>query len=52
MKEFYSEIKYYMRISMLANVAKQELNTIVMKSSESVNEYYHKLFKLWQQANT
>ena len=37
---------------MLASVAKQKLNTIVIKSSESVNEYYHRLFKLWQQAST
>ena len=37
---------------MLVNVAKQELNIIVMRSSESVNEYYHRLFKQWQQAST
>ena len=48
MKKFYSEIKHYMRISMLASVAKRELNTIVIKSFELVNEYYYKLFKLWQ----
>ena len=37
---------------MLASVAKQKLNTIVMKPTESVNKYYHRLFKLWQQAST
>ena len=41
-----------MGIPMLASVAKQKLNTIVMKSTESVNEYYHRLFKLWQQTST
>ena len=51
MEEFYSKIEHYMEISMLANIAKQELNTIVIKSSVSVNECYHKLFKLWQQTN-
>ena len=52
MEEFYSEIEHYMEILMLASVAKQKLNTIVIKSSESMNEYYHKFFKLWQQIST
>ena len=52
MEEFYSEIEHYMGILMLASEVKQELNTIVMKPTESVNEYYHRLFKLWQQAST
>ena len=37
---------------MLAAKAKCELNTIVMRSDKSVNEYYHWLFKLWKNANT
>ena len=52
MQKFYSKIKHYMRIPMLASVAKQELNTVVIKFSESVNEYYHRLYKLWQQTST
>ena len=52
MEEFYSKIKHYMRIPMLASVAKRKLNTIVRKLTESVDEYYHRLFKLWQQAST
>ena len=41
-----------MGIPMLASKAKQELNTIVMQPAETVNKYYHQIFKLWQQANT
>ena len=52
MEEFYNEIEHYMSILMLATTAKRELNIIVMKPGESVNEYYHQLFKLWQQART
>ena len=37
---------------MLAAKTKCKLNTIVMKSNESVNEYYYWLFKLWKDANT
>ena len=37
---------------MLASVTKRELNTIVIKSTESVNKYYYRLCKLWQQAST
>ena len=52
MKDFYSKIEHYMGISMLASIAKTELNTIVMKLSKLVNKYYHQLYKLWQQAGT
>ena len=52
MEEFFSEIEHYMGIPMLAATAKRELNTVVMRSNEAVNEYYHGLFKLWQQAST
>ena len=31
---------------------KRELNTVVMRTNKTVNEYYHRLFKLWQQAGT
>ena len=50
MKDFYSEIEHYMGIFMLASIAKRELNTIVMKPNKLVNKYYHRLYKLWQQA--
>ena len=40
-----------MGIPMLASKAKQELNIIVMQPAETVNKYYHQIFKLWQQAN-
>ena len=32
--------------------AKKELLTIKMNKTESVSEYYHRLFKLWQRAGT
>ena len=51
MDKFYSKIEHYMEISILASKAKRELNTIVMQSIKMVNEYYHWIFKLWQQAN-
>ena len=51
MDKFYSKIEHYMGIPMLANKAKQELNTIIMQPAETVNEYYHQIFKLWQQTN-
>ena len=41
MDEFYNEIEHYIGISMLASKAKQELNTIIMQSAETVNKYYH-----------
>ena len=41
-----------MEIPMLAVKAKRRLNTIVMRSDESMNKYYHQLFKLWEDANT
>ena len=52
LNEFFKEVEHYMKISMLAAKTKNELNTIVMHSNESVNEYYHQLFKLWKDANT
>ena len=41
MDEFNNKIKHYMEIPMLANKAKQELNTLVMQPAEIVNNYYH-----------
>ena len=52
MDKFYNKIEHYMGIPMLASKAKRELNTITMQPTETVNEYYHRIFKLWQQAST
>lgn len=52
MEKFYNKIEYYMSISIFAATTKQELNTMLIKPSKSVNEYYYWLFKLWQQAKT
>ena len=52
MNEFYNEIEHYMGIPMLASKTKQELNTIILQSTETVNKYYYQIFKLWQQVNT
>ena len=41
MDKFYNKIEHYMRTSMLVSKAKQELNTIVMQPTETVNKYYH-----------
>lgn len=52
MTEFFDEIEHYINILLLAAAAKQNLNTITMRSIETVNKYYHKLFKLWKHTNT
>lgn len=44
--EFFDKIEHYMGISMFATAAKQNFNTITMKSTKTINEYYHRLFKL------
>ena len=41
-----------MEICLLAAKTKHKLNTIVMHSNKSMNEYYHWLFKLWENADT
>lgn len=46
------EIQQYMGIQMLAAVAKKERNVIVMRSNETVNAYYHRIFSLWEDAET
>ena len=37
---------------MLVEKAEDELHVITMKSSELVDDYYQRIFKLWQQAKT
>lgn len=41
-----------MGIHFLAATAKKELNSIAMKHTESVNEFYHRIFELWEHAET
>ena len=48
----FDEIEHYMGIHLQSRDAKKELITITMKSGESVSEYYHRIFKLWQKAKT
>ena len=41
-----------MGIHLQSRDAKKELLTVIMKGGESVSEYYHWIFKLWQKAKT
>ena len=49
---FFKEIENYMGIHHQKKDAKKELLTFKMNKTESVSEYYHRLFKLWQRAET
>lgn len=46
MKELSHKIEYYMGIHMLAATAKKDVNIVVIKSGEPVNEYYYRIFNL------
>ena len=48
----FEEIEHYMGIHLQSRDAKKELLTVTMKGGESVSEYYHRIFKLWQKAKT
>ena len=48
----FEEIEHYMGIHLQSRDAKKELIAITMKGGESVSEYYHRIFKLWQKAKT
>ena len=52
MEGFYQQIKHCMGIHMLTERAKNELHTVTMKSNKTVDEYYQRIFKLWEQAKT
>ena len=52
LNKFFEEVEHYIEIFMLAIKAKHKLNTIVMQFNKSMNEYYCRLFKLWEDANT
>ena len=53
MKDFYKQIEYSMGIHMLVKKAEDELHVVTMKSTgETVDDYYQRIFKLWDQART
>ena len=52
LKAFFKEIRSYLGIAYLVKNAKKELREISMDKNETVTEYYHRLFKLWQRAKT
>ena len=53
MEDFYKQIKHFMKIHMLVKKAEDKLCVVTMKSTgEIVNNYYQRIFKLWQQAGT
>ena len=45
-------VELCMRIYMLSEQAKEELHTVTIKSNETVDKYYQRVFKLWKQAKT
>ena len=49
---FFKEIENYMGIHHQKKDAKKELLVVKMGKTESVSEYYHRPFKLWQRAET
>ena len=49
---FYQQIKHCIGIYMLVKKAEDKLHVITMKPSESVDDYYQRIFKFWQQAKT
>ena len=53
MEGFYQQIEHCMGIHMLTERAEEELHTVTMKpSNETVDEYYQRIFKLWEQVKT
>ena len=52
MEDFYKQIKHSMGIHMLVEKAEDKLHVVTMKPTETVDDYYQRIFKLWQQAKT
>ena len=52
MEGFYQQIEHCMGIHMLTKQAKDKLHTVTMKSNKTVDKYYQRIFKLWEQAKT
>ncbi|MCJ1271531.1 hypothetical protein MMC22_011433 [Lobaria immixta] len=48
----FDEVEYYMGLHLISAEAKRELNKITMKHTKSVNEFYHRIFELWEDAET
>lgn len=51
-EQLFEEVKHYMGLHLVSAEAKRELNKITMKHTESVNEFYHRIFELWEDAET
>ena len=53
MEDFYKQIEHSMGIHMLVERAEDELHVVTMKpTGETVDDYYQRIFKLWEQAGT
>ena len=52
MEDFYKQMEHSMRIHMLVKKAEDELHVVTMRPTETVNDYYQRIFKLWEQART
>ena len=53
MEDFYKQIEHSMGIHMLVEKAEDKLHVVTMKpTGETVDNYYQRIFKLWQQAKT
>ena len=50
--DFFEEIEHYLGLHMQVTEAKHLLHSIKMKNDESIDEYYHRIYKLWQRAKT
>lgn len=50
--DFFEEIEHYLGLHMQVTEAKHLLRSIKMKGEESIDEYYYRIYKLWQRAKT
>ena len=52
-EDFYKQIEHSMGIHMLVEKAKDKLHVLTMKpTGKTVDDYYQRIFKLWEQAGT
>ena len=51
-EQLFEKVKHYMSLHFVSAEAKRELNKITMKHTESVNEFYYRIFELWKDAET
>ncbi len=47
MKSFFKKIENYMKLHRFEKIIKKKLLIIFIKNIESINEFYHRIFKLW-----